>query len=81
MSTLVNFANCVFVISSECYSCNSSLGQHSNLDELHKTFQFSSVCHLQFIGDVGDLRNDLRATFLRVFPYLDTLVNTSIQCF
>ncbi len=80
MLTLVNLDS-VVVLSSEHLSCYSTLGQLSNLDELHKAFQFPSVRQLEFIGDVGDLSNDLHATFLRMFPNLDTLLNPPIRCF
>ncbi len=63
-----------------CFSCDSSLGQHSNYDELQKAFQSPSVRHSGFIRDVGGLSNDLHATFLRMFHNLDTLVNPPIQC-
>ncbi len=80
MSTLVNLDS-VFVISSECFSCNSSLGQRSNLAGLHKVFQVPSARQLRFIRDVGDLSSDRHATFLHMFPNRDTLISPPIQCF
>ncbi len=49
--------------------------------QLHKTAQFPSVGHVQFIVGVLDLHNDFHATFLRMFPNWDALFNPPIQCF